>query len=167
MQKMPRQKKFLPRICCSLYRGAFRRVLLQYFQLIVGRGIDALLKSIFTVLQDGRSSGLTAPNGPSQSALIRTALASGSVDPMCVHTVSVHGTGTPLGDPIEVGALGQGLAGALARPFTMLSNKSCFGHTEGAAGVTDGAVRLRIEHTSHPLPHCLHQLSSIVPHTLC
>ena len=49
--------------------------------------------------------------------------------------MSVHGTGTPLGDPIEVGALGQGLSGAaLARPLTMLSNKSCFGHTEGAAG---------------------------------
>ncbi len=86
-------------------------------------------------VQDGRSSGLTAPNGPSQSALIRTALASGSVDLMRVHTVSVHGTGTPLGDPIEVGALGQGVSGPLARPLTMLSNKSCFGHTEGAAGV--------------------------------
>ena len=90
-------------------------------------------------MQDGRSSGLTAPNGPSQSALIRTALASGGLAPPAVWAVSVHGTGTPLGDPIEVGALGQGLsyaAGASSgRPLTLLSNKSCFGHTEGAAGI--------------------------------
>jgi acyl transferase domain-containing protein len=54
-----------------------------------------------------------------------------------VCAVSVHGTGTPLGDPIEVGALGQGLArsgSAAPQPVTLLSNKSCFGHTEGAAG---------------------------------
>jgi hypothetical protein len=62
-------------------------------------------------MQDGRSSGLTAPNGPSQAALLRTALASATSGPTRVALVSIHGTGTPLGDPIEVGALGQGLAG--------------------------------------------------------
>ena len=52
-----------------------------------------------------------------------------------VGMVSVHGTGTPLGDPIEIGALGQGLGAADVRlPLAVLSNKSCFGHTEGAAG---------------------------------
>ena len=88
-------------------------------------------------MQDGRSSGLTAPNGPSQSALIRTALTAAGHGPAAVAAVSVHGTGTPLGDPIEVGALGQGLARsgfAAAAPLLLLSNKSCFGHTEGAAG---------------------------------
>ena len=88
-------------------------------------------------MQDGRSSGLTAPNGPSQSALVRAALASGDLAPAAVAAVSVHGTGTPLGDPIEVGALGQGLSHesvGSARPLTLLSNKSCLGHTEGAAG---------------------------------
>ena len=90
-------------------------------------------------MQDGRSSGLTAPNGPSQSALVRAALAAGGHTPAAVAAMSVHGTGTPLGDPIEVGALGQGLArsgsaAAAAAPLLMLSNKSAFGHTEGAAG---------------------------------
>jgi len=51
------------------------------------------------------------------------------------------GAGTPLGDPIEVGALGQALAdrsadGAAARVLAMYSAKSSYGHTEGAAGVT-------------------------------
>jgi hypothetical protein len=60
--------------------------------------------------QAGRSSGLTAPNGPAQTALIRTALSVARLSPRDVALVSLHGTGTPLGDPIEVGALGQGLA---------------------------------------------------------
>ena len=97
-------------------------------------------------LQDGRSSGLTAPNGPSQAALLKTVLRAASADCKAVDVVSVHGTGTPLGDPIEVGALGQGFGGAADRePLTILSNKSNFGHTEGAAGMqhnTFNGIRL-------------------------
>ena len=85
-------------------------------------------------LQDGRSSGLTAPNGPSQSSLLKAVLQNASATAEQVGIASVHGTGTPLGDPIEVGALGQGLGSARRVPLTVLSNKSNFGHTEGAAG---------------------------------
>ena len=86
--------------------------------------------------QDGRSSGLTAPNGPSQAALLRTVLSVSSARSSDVGCVSMHGTGTPLGDPIEVGALGQGLGELSGRsPLTLVSNKATFGHTEGAAGV--------------------------------
>ena len=60
--------------------------------------------------QAGRSSGLTAPNGPAQTALVKTALAVAQLTSQDVALISMHGTGTPLGDPIEVGALGQGLA---------------------------------------------------------
>ena len=52
---------------------------------------------------------------------------------------SVHGTGTPLGDPIELGALGQALsstAGSQPRGLVLGAVKSCYGHTEGAAGLT-------------------------------
>jgi acyl transferase domain-containing protein len=55
-------------------------------------------------LQDGRSSSLTAPNGPSQQEVIRTALASGGVAPDALAGLEMHGTGTALGDPIEMGA---------------------------------------------------------------
>ena len=58
------------------------------------------------VNQDGRSGGLTAPNGPAQEAVIRAALAAAGVAPAAVGYIEAHGTGTPLGDPIEVGALG-------------------------------------------------------------
>jgi 3-oxoacyl-(acyl-carrier-protein) synthase len=53
--------------------------------------------------------------------------------------VALHGTGTPLGDPIEVGALGQALQGrgaARRSVVTLAAVKSCYGHTEGAAGLT-------------------------------
>jgi acyl transferase domain-containing protein len=56
---------------------------------------------------------------------------------------ALHGTGTPLGDPIELGALGQALGfigerttrAAPHRPL-LGAVKSCYGHTEGAAGLT-------------------------------
>ena len=90
--------------------------------------------------QDGRSSGLTAPNGPSQTALIREALSSGGLQQSnaSIGFVAVHGTGTPLGDPIEVGALGNAFS---KRPGNVVigSVKAAYGHTEGAAGLTGRA----------------------------
>lgn len=55
-------------------------------------------------MQDGRSSSLTAPNGPSQQEVIRAALASGGLEPSALAALEMHGTGTALGDPIEIGA---------------------------------------------------------------
>ena len=50
--------------------------------------------------QDGRSSSLTAPNGPSQKQLIVAALLAASLKRERLACIAVHGTGTPLGDPI-------------------------------------------------------------------
>ena len=89
--------------------------------------------------QDGRSSGLTAPNGPSQTSLIQLAISISDIAPSSLSFVALHGTGTPLGDPIEVSALGVALtksSNQSPRPLTMGSVKACYGHTEGAAGVT-------------------------------
>ena len=55
--------------------------------------------------QDGRSSSLTAPNGPSQQEVIKRALEDAGFGPSQIGAVELHGTGTTLGDPIEVGAL--------------------------------------------------------------
>lgn len=54
------------------------------------------------VNQAGQSSALTAPNGPSQQQVLRAALASANVAPGTLAALQLHGTGTPLGDPIEV-----------------------------------------------------------------
>ncbi|KFM27283.1 Erythronolide synthase, modules 1 and 2 [Auxenochlorella protothecoides] len=93
------------------------------------------------VNQGGRSSGLTAPHGPSQTALVRKALDVAGLAGDDLSYVAVHGTGTPLGDPIEMGALGAAAARSLdSGPLTLGATKSCHGHTEGAAGLT-GALQ--------------------------
>ena len=68
--------------------------------------VSSLIIRGSAVNQDGRSGGLTAPNGPAQEAVVRAALKNSEIEPGIVSYVETHGTGTPLGDPIEVGALG-------------------------------------------------------------
>ena len=87
------------------------------------------------VNQDGRSSTLTAPNGPAQQATVRQALASGGLAAAAIGAVQLHGTGTPLGDPIEVGALAAILAAGRGRQVVLAAGKTSMGHTEPAAGL--------------------------------
>ncbi|MFF1606394.1 SDR family NAD(P)-dependent oxidoreductase [Amycolatopsis sp. NPDC058278] len=95
------------------------------------------------VNQDGASNGLTAPNGPAQQRVIRKALAGAGLSPSDVDTVEGHGTGTVLGDPIEVQALlatyGQGRDPQ--RPLWLGSVKSVVGHTQAASGVA-GVIKM-------------------------
>jgi acyl transferase domain-containing protein/SAM-dependent methyltransferase/acyl carrier protein len=106
------------------------------------------------VNQDGPSSGLTAPNGPAQEAVIRAALARGGVQPDEVDYIEAHGTGTSLGDPIEVQALG-GVFGTRPddRRLAVASVKTNIGHLEAAAGIT-GLIKivLALQHDAIP-PH--------------
>ena len=88
------------------------------------------------VNQDGRSSSLTSPHGPSQQMLLATSLRYCALSPAHVENIAVHGTGTALGDPIEVGAIQAVLNDSRHLPLALTSIKSCYGHTEGAAGVT-------------------------------
>jgi acyl transferase domain-containing protein len=57
------------------------------------------------VNQDGRSATLTAPNGPQQQAVIREAQRDARITPQDMDIFECHGSGTALGDPIEVGSL--------------------------------------------------------------
>ena len=87
--------------------------------------------------QDGDTSGLTVPSGPSQQALIGQALENGGVDLASLSYIETHGTGTSLGDPIEVGAIGAvfGKTHSQEHPIIIGSAKSNIGHSEGAAGI--------------------------------
>jgi acyl transferase domain-containing protein/NADPH:quinone reductase-like Zn-dependent oxidoreductase/ubiquinone/menaquinone biosynthesis C-methylase UbiE/NADP-dependent 3-hydroxy acid dehydrogenase YdfG/acyl carrier protein len=107
------------------------------------------------VNQDGPSSSLTAPNGPAQEAVIRAALAFAGTAPGQVGFIEAHGTGTQLGDPLEVRALGAVFAEnrSKAHPLLIGSVKTNIGHLEAAAGVT-GLIKviLALHHRTIP-PH--------------
>jgi acyl transferase domain-containing protein len=123
----------------------------------------------------GRSSGLTAPSGRAQAALVTGVLQAANARPEHLFTISLHGTGTPLGDPIELGALAKALGsgfssgghspgGAAAGiQVALASNKSCYGHTEGAAGLSGllTAMSSTQQRSAPPFKH-LRQVNSYV-----
>jgi len=98
-----------------------------------GDRVIAVIKGS-AVNQDGASGGLTVPSGPSQQAVIRAALSAADVRPEQVGYIEAHGTGTPLGDPIEFGALAAGY-GNHDSPVYLASVKTNLGHLEAAAGI--------------------------------
>jgi acyl transferase domain-containing protein/nucleoside-diphosphate-sugar epimerase/acyl carrier protein len=107
------------------------------------------------VNHDGPSGGLTVPNGVAQQAVIRKALSSARVEPGQVGYIEAHGTGTSLGDPIEMGALNAilGAGHSAENPLFVGSVKTNFGHLESAAGIA-GVIKvvLALHHGEIP-PH--------------
>ncbi|WP_163687465.1 type I polyketide synthase [Mycolicibacterium litorale] len=115
------------------------------------------------VNQDGASSGQTVPNGPAQQALLRQALASSRLSPGDIDYIEAHGTGTALGDPIELDALSavfgdrQGSA-----PLVLGSVKTNLGHLESGAGIT-GFIKTVLSVRYGYIPKHLH-FEQLTPH---
>jgi acyl transferase domain-containing protein len=129
-----------------------------------GNSIRALIRGS-AVNQDGLSNGLTAPNGIAQQAVIRQALGNAGVAPARISYVEAHGSGTPLGDPIEVKALKAALLEdrPADRDCWIGSAKTNIGHLEAAAGIA-GLIKvtLALQHREIP-PHLhLQQLSPYI-----
>ncbi|MFF1913501.1 SDR family NAD(P)-dependent oxidoreductase [Streptomyces sp. NPDC058239] len=87
------------------------------------------------VNQDGRSDGLAAPSPTAQRALFQQALANAGIDPQDMGMIEAHGTGTPVGDPIEFASLAQVYGTGHGR-CALGSVKTNLGHLEPAAGIT-------------------------------
>ena len=136
-----------------------------------GRAVKAIIRGS-AINHDGKSNGLTAPNGMAQRAVIREALAKAGVTPVDVGYIEAHGTGTQLGDPIELNALHDVFCKDVERdrPLYVGSIKTNIGHLEGAASVASltkvvlalqqGRIPANL-HFAEPSPHVDWRTNSI------
>lgn len=121
-----------------------------------GDPIHAVIRGS-AINQDGRSAGLTVPNGVSQEVALRAALEQAGVSPREVQYAEAHGTGTPVGDPIEATAIGNVLGKwrENGSRLVMGSVKSNLGHTESAAGIVS-LIKVALALKHRQLPPNLH-----------
>lgn len=105
------------------------------------------------VNHDGQARTVTTPSGPAQRAMLQEALEDAGLDPEQVDYVETHGTGTPLGDPIEVSAIARVLCENRTKPLYLGSAKTNVGHLDSAAGIVSVMkVVLSLQHETIP-PH--------------
>ncbi len=105
------------------------------------------------VNSDGRSNGIVAPNPDAQADVLRRAYRDAGIAPSTVDYIEAHGTGTPIGDPIEADALGRvvGRGRDEDKPALLGSAKTNFGHLESGAGAASLAkVVMALQHNVIP-----------------
>jgi len=131
---------------------------------VPGEGVGAvLLKPLFRAVADGdriygvikgsavnhggKTNGYSVPNPQAQASVISRALKDAGIDPRTVSYLEAHGTGTSLGDPIEIAGLNRAF-GTDQRGFCAIgSAKSNIGHCESAAGIAGVTkVLLQLKH---------------------
>jgi acyl transferase domain-containing protein/acyl carrier protein len=109
------------------------------------------------VNQDGKTNGMTAPSMEAQAALEREVYAAARINPDTIDYIEAHGTGTKLGDPIEIAALTKAFRAATdRRQFCGIGSvKSNIGHTTAAAGVA-GLIKVLLAMKHGAIPPTLH-----------
>ncbi|WP_418116292.1 SDR family NAD(P)-dependent oxidoreductase [Variovorax sp. NFACC27] len=116
---------------------------------------------------DGKTNGITAPSGMAQTRLLRDVHRRFGIDPARIDYVVAHGTGTRLGDPIEVNALYEAFAGCEGvRPgqCALTSTKTNFGHTFAASGLLSLVALVQaMRHCEIPASLDCEQLSDYIP----
>lgn len=119
--------------------------------------ICAIVKGSAINNDGARKVGYTAPAVDGQAEVIEAAHAVSGVDPGTISYIEAHGTGTPLGDPIEVAALARAFSGRDARrnSCALGSVKSNVGHLDAAAGVA-GFIKTVLALQHREIPPSLH-----------
>ncbi|PPQ97453.1 hypothetical protein CVT26_002801 [Gymnopilus dilepis] len=132
-----------------------------------GDNILAIVKST-EVMHGGKSQGLVSPNVKTQIALQRSLLVQAGLQPSEIAFLEAHGTGTSLGDLIEIQGINEVFKYSHTEdPLILGASKSCIGHTEMASGlvgllsaiaslkygVVPGLVHLN-EHNLNPSINC-------------
>jgi amino acid adenylation domain-containing protein len=120
-----------------------------------GDNIHAVIKGSAINNDGSGKAGFTAPGIAGQAAVISSALASAGIGPDTIGYIEAHGTGTPLGDPIEIAALGQVFRGSETGRVAIGSVKTNLGHLDTAAGVT-GLIKAALAVKYGLVPPSLH-----------
>ncbi|HRL21272.1 MAG TPA: SDR family NAD(P)-dependent oxidoreductase [Alcaligenes sp.] len=97
----------------------------------------------------GKTNGYTVPNPHAQADAIARCLQEADIDPRSISYLEAHGTGTALGDPIEIAGLGKAFSARTAdKQFCAIGSvKSNIGHCESAAGIAGiTKVLLQLKH---------------------
>jgi len=129
-----------------------------------GDPIHAVIRG-WGVNQDGRTNGITAPNPKAQTALMKDVYERFDIDPGTIGLVECHGTGTPLGDPIEVEGLTDAFSAVPADGRCAIGSvKSNIGHLLASAGIA-GVLKamLSLENRQIPPSINLKTLNSHIP----
>ncbi|MBY0572216.1 MAG: polyketide synthase, partial [Undibacterium sp.] len=115
----------------------------------------------------GRASSLTAPNPKAQAAVVKRAYQDAGIDPRTITYIEAHGTGTSLGDPIEINGLkaafkelysevtDEVVSAVTEKHCGLGSAKSNFGHLELAAGIV-GVIKVLLQMKHKTLVKSLH-----------
>jgi thioester reductase-like protein len=122
-----------------------------------GDSIRAVIKGSAINNDGGKKMSYTAPRTAGQAAVIRAALSHAGISSDTVSYVEGHGTGTPIGDPIEVAALTEAFrSGSQRRQYCALGSvKTNIGHLNSAAGVA-GLIKATLALQHRELPPSLH-----------
>jgi 3-oxoacyl-(acyl-carrier-protein) synthase/NAD(P)-dependent dehydrogenase (short-subunit alcohol dehydrogenase family)/acyl carrier protein len=121
-----------------------------------GNLIHAVIRGS-AINHNGPSGGFVVPNGRMQEAVMRDALERGGVRAAEVGFLEAHGTGTALGDPIELGAIASVYGDPQSRvePLRVGSVKTNIGHLEAAAGIA-GLIKTVLCLKNRRVPGNLH-----------
>ncbi|MDN3355697.1 type I polyketide synthase [Actinomadura sp. DC4] len=103
---------------------------------------------------DGSTDALTVPSTAAQEHVLREAYRAAGVSPADVQYVELHGSGTPVGDPVEAAALGAVLGAGRDAPLPVGSVKTNIGHLEGAGGIA-GLIKTALSLRHERLPQSL------------
>ncbi|MFD2671663.1 type I polyketide synthase [Marinicrinis sediminis] len=121
-----------------------------------GDQIYGLIKGS-AVNQDGSSIGLTAPNSEAQAAVMTAAWKDAGIDPETIGYMEAHGTGTKLGDPVEIDGMTKAFrAYTDKRQFCAVGSvKTNIGHLDNSAGIA-GLIKAVLTLKHAKIPASLH-----------
>jgi acyl transferase domain-containing protein/acyl carrier protein/SAM-dependent methyltransferase len=105
--------------------------------------------------QDGRTNGITAPSGVAQRQLLTSVYHRAGIDPTSISLLEAHGTGTALGDAVELDALLSVFPAQAEAYCSLTSVKSQIGHTTLAAGIAS-LIKTTLSLHHRTLPPMLH-----------